>query len=182
MSTTSVSGSSSPHDEEILNVFRERAAETLTTGEVAGELPIGQRATQNRLGALAEETRLVVEVDGKPKVWRLSDEEPAEPVRHPKIAEAERYASRASDAGRAFTLYGTASLAAAGFVMSYHVLAQTPTVSLPLFPNAGTVAVAAVVGVGGSILFALSFAAQLVAVVLPRIVDRRVEDRLGLDK
>lgn len=146
----STGSSSTPHDEEILNVFRERGADTgLPTGTGVEQLPIQRRATQLRLGDLADEGRLVIEVDGKPKMWRLADREPTEPVRHPKVATAEQWASYASDVASGCILYGTAALGAAGFVMSSHVLGKTDSVALPLFQDAEIVALATVVGSSG---------------------------------
>lgn len=45
-------------DAEILATFREHKDPVLTTSEVANSLPVGQRATYNRLQSLAEENQL----------------------------------------------------------------------------------------------------------------------------
>lgn len=171
---------------DILNVFREKyqesGVETLTTRELADELDLHIRTMQKHVKELDDAGRLVLDTEGKPNHWRLDPFEPREPVYHPKIAEARRTSNQASDIGGSALLLAFGVLAAAGFVISYHLFARTIGVQIPVLTDVGVARYAVLMGVIGSAVFFLgAFIAYAVAVVTPWVVERRVNQRLAED-
>jgi len=75
-------------DENILGVFEATDEPVLTTAEVAEELPIGKRATLNRLEDLVERGEIDSKDVGVGRVWwRATPEVPEEPESEPVDAE-----------------------------------------------------------------------------------------------
>lgn len=84
-------------DENILGVFEATDDPVLTTSEVAAELPIGKRATLNRLEDLVDRDELASKDVGVGRVWWLEPtdapepdpvSEPERPPEHPEPAQA----------------------------------------------------------------------------------------------
>jgi len=72
------SGTQKARDETILRVLRRADDPYLSTSEVAEELPIGQRATHNRLEDLAERGVIKKKSVGAGNIWRTQTDEVAE--------------------------------------------------------------------------------------------------------
>lgn len=66
------SGTQKTRDEAIIAVFKESSDEYLSTAEVAEALPIGQRATHNRLTDLQKRGRIERKPLGAGTIWRLA--------------------------------------------------------------------------------------------------------------
>jgi len=163
--------SSSADDEEVLNIFRELDEpyeDTLTTDELADELPVGKRAVQGYVKELEKENKLVLEHEGKPNHWRLANTEPEEPVYDPQVGQAKRWGNKARFIGNWVTLFGIAILAATGILTSNHILSLAVDFGLPM-ADAETAVTAGLVGVVGGILFLIGFAAYAVSLTLPRL-------------
>lgn len=168
-----------PDDERVLNVFRERFPydQTLTTEEVAEELSVHQRTAQNYVNDLHEKNRLVLDSEGKPNHWRLAETEPVEPVYSAPLANAKRRGKQAAKVGRLLFLVAVSTLAAAGLVTSNHIYANAVGVYLPLF-DTGAASTAVITGVLGSVLFGVAAVALLVSVTLPRVAEWYLDDPL----
>jgi len=69
------SGTQKARDETILSVFRSADDPYLSTSEVAEQLPIGQRATHNRLEDLEERGVLRKKSVGAGSIWRINSDE-----------------------------------------------------------------------------------------------------------
>lgn len=69
------SGTQKARDETILRVFRESSDVYLSTSEISEQLPIGQRATHNRLEDLAERGHLKKKSVGAGNIWRRAADE-----------------------------------------------------------------------------------------------------------
>ncbi|MFB6143188.1 MAG: hypothetical protein ABEJ30_07585 [Halorientalis sp.] len=70
-------------DENILAIFEGTDDPVLTTSEVASELPIGKRATLDRLEALVEREELASKDVGVGRVWWRATEPDPEPTPEP---------------------------------------------------------------------------------------------------
>lgn len=167
----------------VLNVFREKyqesGVETLTTRELADELNLHIRTMQIHVRDLENSGRLVLDTEGKPNHWRLDPNEPREPVYQPEIADARRISNQASNFGSTALLLAFGVLAAAGFVISYHLFARTVGLHIPLLTEIGVAQAAVLAGVvGSSFLILIAFAAYAVAVILPRLIEHRVNQEL----
>jgi hypothetical protein len=167
------------HDEEILNVFRERLPEdgTLTTKDLEEELSIDTRAIQKRVKNLNKKDKLTLDTEGKPNHWRLADTEPTAPVYDIRLGKAKRLANRASKYGRALFAVSVGVLAAAGLITSNHIFGQAVNLYLPLFDTSGAV-IAVAAGVGGTIAFTLSVICLFISLTLPRVVEWVIADTL----
>jgi hypothetical protein len=121
----------------LLNVSREASADTLATPELAERLPIGDRATQQRVAELEAEGRMSDRGGGTNR-WRLAPTEPREPVYSADVAAAKRRRRRAYAAADRVFVYAIGPVSAAGISMAYHVFflfvrMDAPVVGRPMF-------------------------------------------------
>ena len=120
---------SSPTDEDVLNVFRELDEpyeDTLTTDELTEELPVEKRAVQDYVKDLESKNRLVLEYEGKPDHWRLSRTEPSDPAYDKRLGKAKRWGNKAKFIFNWTTLFGIGILAAVGII---EIRRENPRVS-----------------------------------------------------
>lgn len=82
------SGTQKARDEAIIAVFQESSDEYLSTAEVAEALPIGQRATHNRLTDLQERGLIERKPLGAGTIWRLAPTDETESEREKTALEA----------------------------------------------------------------------------------------------
>lgn len=85
-------------DDAILSVFEATEEPVLSTAEVSDELPIGRRATLERLKGLADAGRLEHKTVGpRGQVWWLADASTDDGVAEDPFLRAPAYASGRSD-------------------------------------------------------------------------------------
>lgn len=167
----------SPDDEEILDVFRQAEdpyEETLTTDELKESLGVERRTAQNYVNRLYEENRIVLDTEGKPNLWKLADTEPAEPDLDPQLIKAKRWGNIASKIALSLLIVAVGVLAAAGLITSNQLYAEAFQIYLPLLDPADT-RLAVYTGVAATLTFFLSFLAYAVGVMLPRVVEYRLD-------
>ena len=162
----------------MLNVLRESPEDTPTTPEIAEQLPIRKRATQNYVRELEKKGRLVLESEGRPNHWRLSDTEPQEPVYREEYAKARRWANKSSKLGDKLFVAALGFLASIGLVTTSNVWALELSTPLHLFQGSGPVIVGGFVGLFGVILFLGAFVAHFVSITLPREVEWSLDGKL----
>lgn len=161
-------------DDRLLNVLRESEKDTLTTQEITEQLPVGERAVQKRLKRLEDENRVEIETDGRPIHWRLGEDEPEEPIYHPRISKAKRRANIVSGVGQAVLVFAIAMLGAAGFVISLNIFSRGNDIPLPLLQDVGIAVLGTYVGVGGAVFFGLAGIAITFGLVYPRVIAWKV--------
>jgi hypothetical protein len=164
--------------EEILNVLRESDEESLTTPEITARLPIEDRTVQTYVRELEDSGRLVLESEGRPNHWRLSDTEPKDPVYRAEYARARRISNKASKTGNKLFLYGVAVLASIGIVTTTNIYSQGLGIPIGLLRNSDSIIVAGLIGVTGFFLFLAAFVSYFVALALPRAVEWYIDGKL----
>jgi len=161
-------------DQEILNVFREKHPETVTTEELAEALAVHRRTAQKYVKNLQVNGYLTIASEGKPNHWKLSESEPKEPIYREELARAIRIGNKSEKVGLVCLYVSFGALAAVGLVTSNHIFAEAFNLYLPFF-DASQAAAAAWIGVAGSLIFGISAIAIIFGRLLPKIVEWQLD-------
>lgn len=166
-------------DERFLNVFRELddpSTQTLTTDDLAEEFDIHQRTVQNYMNRLEDEGRLVLARDGKPKHWRLDEDEPQEPLLDERIIAARRRGKKLNRLSTSGFMVSVGLLAASAIVMSNQAYAQFLGIDIPLVTSEAS-GLAALTGVAATGVFLLTFVGFIAGYALPRYVEWKIDTK-----
>lgn len=138
------SGTQKARDEAIIAVFEESSDEYLSTAEVSEALPIGQRATHNRLTDLQERGRVERKPLGAGTIWRLAAADEEEPVEAQTPDELRQHRSPRSGTDR-WTLglwFGLSALVGSAILLLFIIALAVTRLTLPI-GDLGIVVVAA---------------------------------------
>lgn len=165
----------------VLNYFREQHPETVTTDDLADEFDCTPRSAQNYVNQLQEQGRIIVEKDGKPKHWALSEFEPTEPEYDPQLMVAKRWGNIVRRLANYMVVPGIGFVGAAGVVQSNYFFAAMAGVSVPFLHVDSALFMATVFGVVGTVLVFFAGLAFLVSAAGPQYVAWKLGDTLPPD-